>query len=95
MRAAPRTPNRAAGKFNFTFNNEGGIKFGRLTREHTPLDDGAFKYKLAIVLDNVVQTVADIISVINDRGRITGDFTKQEVDDIADIINGGSLPAAL
>ena len=34
-------------------------------------------------------------SAITDNGRITGNFTQQEVNEIVDIINAGSLPAAL
>ncbi len=71
----------------------GPPRFGRLTGEHVPVGD--FKYHLAIVLDNVVQTAPTIQSAITDNGRITGNFTRQEVDDIVEIINAGSLPAAL
>ena len=51
--------------------------------------------KLAIVLDDVLQTAPTLQSAITDYGRITGNFTQQEVDEIVDIINAGSLPAAL
>ena len=77
----------------FSFNSAGAARFGRLTGEHVPVGD--FKYHLAIVLDNVVQTAPTIQSAITDNGRITGNFTRQEVDDIVEIINAGSLPAAL
>ena len=70
-----------------------GQKFGRLTGEHVPLGD--FRYNLAIVLDDVLQTAPTIQSQITDSGRITGHFTPREVQEIVDIINAGSLPAAL
>ena len=77
----------------FSFNAEGGERFGRLTGAHVP--QGDFHYKLAIVLDDVLETAPNLITTITDSGRITGDFTDQECDDIVEIINAGSLPAAL
>jgi len=77
----------------FSFNPAGAAKFGRLTGEHVPI--GNFRYRLAIVLDDVLQTAPTIQSVISDSGRITGNFTQQEVKEIVEIINAGSLPAAL
>jgi len=77
----------------FSFNTAGGVKFGRLTGEHLPVGD--FCCKLAIVLDDVVQTAPSIRCTITDNGRITGNFTLKEVEAIVDIINAGSLPAAL
>ena len=77
----------------FSFNSAGGVKFGRLTGEHVPIGD--FQYRLAIVLDDVLQTAPTIRSQITDNGQITGNFTQKEVDEIVEIINAGSLPAAL
>jgi SecD/SecF fusion protein len=78
---------------DFSFNALGGAKFGRFTGEYVPV--GGFEYKLAIVLDDVLQTAPHLKSAISDAGRITGTFTEKEVDDIVEIINAGSLPAAL
>ena len=92
--ARPGTdPETASPDVLFSFNAAGGQKFGRLTGEHVPLGD--FRYNLAIVLDDVLQTAPTIQSTITDSGRITGNFTPQEVQEIVDIINAGSLPAAL
>ncbi len=77
----------------FSFNASGGVKFGRVTGEHVPIGD--FQYHLAIVLDDVLQTAPTIRSQITDNGQITGDFTQTEVNEIVQIINAGSLPAAL
>jgi len=79
----------------FKFNPEGGQKFGRLTGEHVPLDNGAFHYKLAIILDHILMSAPNLNDRITDSGRITGDFDQKEAQDLADIINRGSLPAAL
>lgn len=77
----------------FSFNSQGGVNFGRLTGEHVP--EGDFHYRLAIVLDDVLETAPNLISQITDSGRITGNFKQKEVDEIVRIINAGSLPAAL
>ena len=76
-----------------SFNSSGGKKFGRVTGEHVPVGD--FRYKLAIVLDDVLQTAPNLQSAITNSARITGSFTQREAREIVDIINAGSLPAAL
>jgi SecD/SecF fusion protein len=76
-----------------SFSSSGGMKFGRVTGEHLPIGD--FRHKLAIVLDDVLQTAPTIQSRITVSGRITGNFTQKEVDEIVRIINAGGLPAAL
>jgi preprotein translocase subunit SecD len=77
----------------FALDQEGERRFGRLTSEHTPIDD--FKWKLAIVVDDVVQAAPVLFSMITDHARITGDFTKIEVEDLCEIINDGGLPVKL
>ena len=70
------------------FNSSGGTKFGRVTGEHVPAGD--FRYKLAIVLDNVLQTAPVLHSKITQSGRITGNFTMQEVKQIVAIMNAAA-----
>lgn len=77
----------------FSLNSSGGKKFARVTGEHVPVGD--FRYKLAIVLDNELQTAPVLQSKITDSGRVTGTFTTKEVREIVTIIKAGSLPAAL
>jgi SecD/SecF fusion protein len=81
---------------NFTFNPEGGQRFGGLTGDHLP-DKGLteFTYKLGIILDGELYSAPSIQSTITDRGEITGSFTPQEVQDLVNVLNAGSLPAAL
>ena len=78
---------------NFTFNSTGGQLFGRLTTDNQPLE--GFKRRLAIVLDDDLQSAPSINSPIFDRGEISGSFTRHEVDELVRILNAGSLPAAL
>ena len=60
-------PATGSPQVDFSFNAAGGAKFGRLTGEHVPVGD--FRYKLAIVLDDVVQT-APSIQEHNHRSRV-------------------------
>ena len=73
---------------NFSLNNEGAVKFGRVTGENI----GRY---LAIILDGRVQSAPRIDSRINDEGRISGSFTQQEAQDLALVLRSGALPASL
>lgn len=80
---------------NFQFNNDGGQLFGQLTGDHLPDKVTDFTYKLGIILDGELYSAPSIQSTIFDRGEITGSFTKEEVQDLVNVLNAGSLPAAL
>ena len=73
---------------SFTLNNEGGRKFGKVTREN-------IGRQLAIILDGRVQSAPRIDSQINTEGRITGSFTQEEVADLSIKLRSGALPATL
>jgi preprotein translocase subunit SecD len=70
----------------FSLTREGAVKFGRLTGANIGRN-------LAVILDNRVQTAPVIQSQINDEGRISGSFTRQEVVDHVLTLNSGALPA--
>ncbi len=80
---------------NFQFNNAGGQLFGELTGNHLPDRMTEFTYKLGIVLDGELYSAPSIQSTITDRGEITGSFTPEEVQELVNVLNAGSLPAAL
>lgn len=71
-------------EFNLT--SVGGAKF----RKDTAANIGQ---KLAIVLDNKIESVQVIRDVIADNCVITGQFTIEEAEDLAWILNSGGLPA--
>jgi len=85
---------RGRPQVNFTFNQQGAFRFGRLTGSHTPNPSGQ-TYHLGIVLDKKLLSAPSIQSKITSSGRITGEMGKEEVDFIVGILNAGSLPAAL
>jgi len=83
----------------FEFDRTGARKFGQLTREHLPEEAGdAFKYQLAILLDNLVMSAPVINSEIRDSGIIEGGpqgFKPKEVEHLINVLRAGSLPASL
>jgi len=73
---------------SFTLTGEGGRKFYSFTSAHV-------KDRLAVVLDNKVQSVASIEEPIRDQGIIHGRFTEQEVKDQSMVLRSGALPAGI
>lgn len=73
---------------SFTLNNEGARKFGRVTGDN-------IGRRLAIILDNRVQSAPVIETRITDEGRITGTFSLQDAQDLALVLRSGALPASL
>ncbi len=80
---------------NFTFDSEGAVLFGQLTEENVPDASTGFRQQLAIILDGRLFSAADLEEVITSRGQIHGRFTQEKVSFLVDILNAGSLPAAL
>ncbi len=79
----------------FTFNSQGGQLFGKMTSTHLPDEQGTFSYQLGIILDGELFSAPSIRSTITDHGQITGSFTQADVQDLVNVLNAGSLPAAL
>lgn len=71
---------------SFQFNGDGAKKFGNLTGAN-------LKKKLAIVLDNTVQSAPTINARITRDGQITGQFTMEEARQLAIVLRAGALPA--
>ncbi|MGA7702820.1 MAG: efflux RND transporter permease subunit [Thermoguttaceae bacterium] len=79
----------------FSLNAAGGKRLAKLTGEHLPDKSGKYTWKLGVILDGQLQSAPAIQSVISDHGQISGIFSKQDVADLADILNAGSLPMRL
>jgi preprotein translocase subunit SecD len=73
---------------SFSLNRDGAAKFGTFTQNN-------IGRQLGIVLDNRVQSAPSIQSRIDDEGRITGNFTTQESQDLSLKLRSGALPANL
>jgi preprotein translocase subunit SecD len=73
---------------SFSMNNEGARKFGTFTQANVGR-------QLAIVLDNRIVSAPRIETRIDDEGRIHGNFTNQEAQDLSLKLRSGALPASL
>jgi len=78
--------NYGAPNIVFTLTSAGAAKF----RNYTSKNIGQ---KLAIVLDNKIQSVPVIQDVLSNEGVISGRFTIEEAEDMARVLNSGGLPA--
>ncbi len=71
------------------FNNQGGRKFDRLTKENV-------KKRFAILLEGVVQSAPVIQERISGgTAQITGSFTPEEARNLAIVLRAGALPAPI
>ena len=79
---------------NFGFDDEGAQRMGNFSSDHSPNSNGD-KYLMAIVLDNHVHTAPSINEAIYGSGRITGNFTPEEVQDLIINLRSGKIDVAL
>jgi SecD/SecF fusion protein len=78
---------------NFDLNADGAKRMQRLTGMHQKR--GEKVYLLGIVLDNQLHSAPTIQSTIHNAGRITGSFTKAEIDDLIINLRSGKIDVAL
>ena len=74
----------------FRFNQEGAFRFGNLTDEYKPRA-GRPDRALAIVLDGRLYSAPNIRDRISGNGQISGDFSREEADQLAAVLNAGAL----
>jgi SecD/SecF fusion protein len=88
---------RGAPAVHFAFDRAGALRFGQLTGENRPSQATPDVYRhLGIILDKRLLSAPRIITKITDRGMISGgSMTEREVEHIIEVLNAGSLPAAL
>ena len=77
----------------FRLGVNGADKMLKLTSRNSP--DGAFKRRMAIVMDGRVLSAPELNSAIGAQGVIQGNFSKEEVDFLVTILRAGRLPATL
>ncbi len=92
-KAEATADNRGSPCLNFTFNDAGGKRFAKLTGDHLP--SGNFRHRLGIILDGELYSAPRIMSTISKQGAVTGNFTKEQVSELADSLNSGSLPVRI
>ncbi|HUG92820.1 MAG TPA: protein translocase subunit SecD [Planctomycetaceae bacterium] len=74
----------------FAFNTAGAFLFQQLTSTNSNLP-GGIDNRLAILLDDQIHSAPTIQTTISDRGQITGNFTRDEVTDLINVLNAGAL----
>lgn len=77
----------------FNLTESGSRKFRWLTTENSP--QGTRQRQLGIVMDDRLLSAPNILQPISKQGRITGNFTTEEVRSLVDVLKAGQLPAAL
>ena len=91
LRTAQAVPEGAGGdKYQITFSlkKNGADKFGTWTGAN-------INEYMGVVLNDEVKSIAFIKSQIFDQGEITGNFTKEQGDDLALTLRSGALPAPI
>lgn len=77
----------------FNLTDLGSGRFRALTQNNSP--EGAHKRQLGIILDDTLLSAPNILQAISKEGRITGNFTREEVDGLVQILKAGQLPATV
>jgi len=76
----------------FTLTAAGAQRFEKLTEKHLPANDEYFQ--IGIILDERIFSAPRIYTVIKDQGQITGNFTHDETEALAEVLNSKRiLPA--
>jgi preprotein translocase subunit SecD len=86
--ARPSTGMNGAPAVSFFLTTEGGDLFSRFTERHVG-------ERLAIVLNNVIYSAPVIEGKIGAEGVISGQFTRQQAEDLALLLRSGTLPVPL
>lgn len=86
--AVPSKGNKDEYSIAFTLRNEGATRLRDWTKSH-------INSYLAVVLNDIVVSVASIKGEIFDSGEITGKYSKSGAEDLARVLNSGELPAQL
>jgi preprotein translocase subunit SecD len=90
LRTAAATQTAGSDKYQITFSlkKSGADKFGAWTGAN-------INEYMGVVLNDEVKSIAFIKSQIFDQGEITGNFTKEQGDDLALTLRSGALPAPI
>jgi len=90
LRTAAATQTAGSDKYQITFSlkKSGADKFGNWTGAN-------INEYMGVVLNNEVKSIAFIKSQIYDQGEISGNFTKEQGEDLALTLRSGALPAPI
>lgn len=92
--SAQLDPQANSWSVDLTFDSEGAKKLAEISNDL--YDNPEPQNRFAIVLDSVVYSAPSFSEPIGGgKAQITGSFTAQEADDLANVLKFGSLPVAL
>lgn len=94
-RVAPAMDQNGQLAVSFNFNARGSQLFSLLTGRYQPDSSDGFERRLAVLLNGEVQTAPNLKDRITGSGQISGNFDKQEIDDLINILNAGALEVPL
>jgi len=75
---------------HFDMSDQGAKRMRGLSSVYLSDPDNQIFYRLGIILNGELMSAPNIMGVISDNGQITGNFTQQEVEDIATVIKNGA-----
>ncbi len=93
-RVAIGLDDRGQACINFTLDKEGARRFFHLTSRNSPAPDG-YKRQMAILFDGRIHSAPNINSSISDQCQITGNFSREELQNLVDVLNAGVLESPL
>jgi hypothetical protein len=93
--AAPSLDQTGRPNVTFTLSKTGGQLLGGLTMENLPDKKSGRARRMAIVVNGHVLSAPYIRSAIRERAEITGDFSPEEVQEFANVLNASTLPVRL
>jgi SecD/SecF fusion protein len=79
----------------FVLGSAGAQRLGALTSDNLPDALQGFARRLGIIVDGQLYSAPAIRSPISKQGKIIGSFTRQQVEELVEVLNAGPLPAAL
>lgn len=79
----------------FTFNPDGGQLMTELTTRYQQRPGNEWKFHLAILLNEQIQSAPTINGVIGSSGQIEGRFSQEEIDSLISVLNAGALQVPL
>jgi SecD/SecF fusion protein len=78
----------------FRFNQTGAARFFELTSKYKPLQDDS-TYRLAVLLDGIIESAPSLNGAIGAQGQIEGNFTRTEIRSLVSVLNAGALDIPL
>ena len=94
-RVAPAMDQNGQLAVSFNFNARGSQLFSALTGRYQPDATDGFERRLAVLLNGEIQTAPNLKDRISGSGQISGNFNKQEIDDLVNVLNAGALEVPL